>query len=151
MNERTSREEKEPEVRVGHSECAQRVTVGTGDCCGGWGSVETGKLGHFSALAQPAAHKLESHIMSPCTAGILDHLLHLWNSDINTEYHNRWRKGAAPRLSLVGLQKCFLERALRTSKMSGIGMSREDRRGYPGVGTVWMVTEVRMGRTCGEV
>lgn len=151
MNERTSREEKEPEVRVGRSKRAQGVTVGTGDCCGGWGSVETGRLGHFSALAQPVAHKLESRTMSPCTAGILDHLLHLWNSDTNMECCNRWRKGAASCLSLVGLQKRFLKRVLRPWKMSGIGMSRENRRGYPGVGTAWMVAEVRMGRTCGKV
>lgn len=55
------RKRKEPEVRVDHSECGRGVPVGTGGCCGGWGSVEIGQLGHFSALAQHAAHGLESH------------------------------------------------------------------------------------------
>lgn len=39
--------------------------------------VEIGRLGRLSALVWYAAHELESHTMSPCAAGVLDHLLHL--------------------------------------------------------------------------
>lgn len=61
---------------------AARASLWEQEIAGEGRPVEIGRLGCLSALVRYAAHELESRTMSPCAAGVLDHLFHLHTGSV---------------------------------------------------------------------